>query len=815
MRKFYAMLFASILGLVAQAQTASKVYGTVRDAEGKTIPAVTVSLLRSKDSSLAKLAVTDKVGQYELVNVKPGAYLLSYTSVGFEKVFSNALEVATAPVEVAPITLPKGEAKNMAAVTVTARRPLVEAKIDRMIVNVDASPTNAGNTALDVLEKSPGITLDRDGNISLKGKQGVIVLMDGKQTYLNGQDLANLLKNLPANQLDQIEIMSQPSAKYDASGNSGVINLKTKKSIAKGFNGSVNLAYVQGRYPKSPNSVNFNYRKNKVNLFSNAGYGYFEGFNELNLSRKFRDAGTQTDTFSIVQQGNMRFSSKNVNARIGLDYSINKKTSIGFNLNASHSIRSHKGKNISDFLDRDNNLVSLNEADSRSKDVWKNVGANINLRKALNKPGKEFSADVDLITYSSRNSQVADNYTYTPSKLIHGTPYLLKGDTKQDIAIYSAKVDYTQPLEKEAKLEVGAKSSYVKIDNNAPYRSFDHLSNTDTLDSRSDHFVYDENINAAYINYSRQMKKWGVQTGLRLEHTYSIANSLQLSKKIPNNYVQFFPTAYLSYKMNDKNNFGLSYGRRLQRPGYQDLNPFQQILDKYTFQQGNPYLTPQFSDNIELSHNYRGALNTVINYSNTTDIINEVIKQNDETKETFQTKDNIATRRNIGLAVSYNAPITKWWTTSVYVNVFNNHFEGLMNNKPLDVSLTSGMMNMSQQFRFAKTWNAEVNGFYRAKSQEGGIMLADPMGVVSFGLGKQVMKGKGTIKLNVTDPFYIQQFRGLAKFDNVNLKINSRWDNRRVGVNFSYRFSKGQTTQQRKKTGSAQDEQNRVGGAQQ
>ena len=279
MRKFYAMLITLFVGIVAHAQTGAKVSGTIKDAEGKAVPAATVSLLRTKDSSLAKLAVTDQAGHYELVNIKSGSYLLSYTSVGFAKTFSKDIEIGAAPVEVSTVTLAKGEAKDMAAVTVTARRPLVETKIDKMVVNVDASPTNAGNTALDVLEKSPGISIDRDGNISLKGKAGIIILVDNKPTYLSGQDLANFLRNLPANQLDQIELMTQPSAKYDASGNSGVINFRTKKNLATGFNGSINLSYVQGRYPKSPNSINFNYRKGKVNLFTNLSYSYWEGFN--------------------------------------------------------------------------------------------------------------------------------------------------------------------------------------------------------------------------------------------------------------------------------------------------------------------------------------------------------------------------------------------------------------------------------------------------------------------------------------------------------------------------------------------------------
>jgi len=292
-----------------------------------------------------------------------------------------------------------------------------------------------------------------------------------------------------------------------------------------------------------------------------------------------------------------------------------------------------------------------------------------------------------------------------------------------------------------------------------------------------------------------------------------LGNAVQKDSSFKKNYTQLFPTAYVSYNMNDNNTFGLSYGRRIERPNYQDMNPFQYFLDQYTFRQGNPNLTPQFTHNVELSHNFRKALNTTLSFTSTSDILNDILKQNDETKVTYQTKENVAKRQTLGLSVSYNAPITKWWTTSFFMNVNNSHYEGLVNNAPLDVTLTSFMGNTSQQFRFAKTWSAEVNGFYRTSAQETGLFLIRPMGVVSFGFGKQIFQNKGSLKLNIYDPFYIQQARVVIKHENIDAYVVNKWDNRRVGINFTYRFSKGQNVQpQRRRTSGAQEEQNRVGG---
>ena len=363
-------------------------------------------------------------------------------------------------------------------------------------------------------------------------------------------------------------------------------------------------------------------------------------------------------------------------------------------------------------------------------------------------------------------------------------------------------------------MEAGLKSSFVETDNDARYDEYDLEKDEWHVDKgRSNHFVYNENINAAYVNYNIQVKKWGFQAGLRYEQTISKGKQITTNEPFERKYEQLFPTTYVSYALNEKNNFNISYGRRIERPNYRDMNPFQYFLDQYTYERGNPYLTPQFSHNIQLSHNFKGELNTTVNYTRTSDIINEVLKQNDSTKVTFLTRENIAERTNIGLSLSYNKSVVKWWTTSVFFNVFQNHFIGLVNNTPLDAKIESFMFNSNNQFKFKKGWGAELSGFYRSSMQEGGMMLSRPMGVVSVGASKQVLKEKGTLRLSVRDPFYIQQFRADVEFGNIDMSIRNKWDNRTVALNFTYRFGK-QTNGQppRRRNSSAQEEQNRAGG---
>ena len=821
MTKITLLLSAIFFINISHAQTKNgRITGSINDADQKSVNGATVSLLRAKDSALVKLAVSDKQGDFEFEKIGDGKYLVSISAVGFAKAFSQVFDLSSVnnnlslgSFDISP------QATELGVVTVSSRRPLIENKIDRTVVNVESSITNAGISALDVLEKSPGITVDNNGVVSLKGKQGVIILIDGKQTYLGGNDLVNYLRSLTASQLDQIEIMSQPPAKYDASGNSGLINIKTKKGTQVGYNGNVTLSFIQANYPKTPNTVNMNYRKGKTNLFGQYSYTYWEGFNKIYIDRYFGRTSDKVFQSLFDQFSFLRFNSNTHSARIGMDYFATKKTTLGFVINSTFNKFNSIGSTKSDLLDGNYDLISTNKAFPTNEGPWKNISLNLNFKTTLDKTGKELSADIDGIYYKNDNDQNSDNYNYSPdgtlkpsSDPVHNpNPFLLRGHLPGQIQIITAKMDYSQPMKNGAKFEAGWKAGYVKNDNDAQYKYY--LNNalvTDT--SKSNHFIYEENVNAAYVNFSKQYKKWGIQTGLRMENTNVTGNQVVKHQKFDTSYVQLFPTIYVSYAADKKNNLTLSYSRRIDRPNYQDMNPFQFFLDQYTYRQGNPYLKPQTSHNIEFSYNYKGQLNLSANYTYTTDIINDILKQNDSTHVTFQTKENVAKRTNIGLSINYNKPLTKWWTISASGNVFNNHFEGFVNNQNLSADIATWMININNQLKFKKGWGAEVSGFYRSKMLASGLIIGEPMGVVSFGGSKQILKGKGSVRLNLTDPFWLQYFRGFTKFGNIDTHITSYWDNRRYTVTFTWRFSKGKVQpQNRRRAGGAQDEQNRIG----
>jgi outer membrane receptor protein involved in Fe transport len=816
MRKIKNLLTVVVLttlSFVSYAQTATKISGIIKDVNEKTLESATISLLKAVDSSLVKVAIADKTGRYQFENIATGKYLVNVSATGHDAGFSSIVELkeGNGAIEV-PVIVLQPATKNLGGVTVTSKKPLIEQKIDRMVINVEASVTNVGSSALEVLEKSPGITVDKDGNISLKGKQGVVVLIDGRPSYLSGPDLANMLRSMTSAQLDQIEIMTNPPAKFDAAGNAGVINIKTKKNKQFGYSGSVTGVYSQGRYPRTNESVNFNYRKGKVNLFTNLSYNYNKRYNNLDIQRNFRDKDTKQLLRYFDQEAKMQNEFRSYNAKVGMDYFASKNTTLGVVFNGYSNPGEFGNRNTTLISDANGLLINETRAIADFNQHWKNFSTNLNFRQVLDTSGQEITADVDYLTYSSTNNMELSNYYFDAFGNSISKSDTLLGSLPQEINIYSGKIDYLRPLKKGAKFEAGIKSSIVKTDNNANY---DSIINKQIVHdyNRSNYFIYEENINAAYVNLSTPMgKKISAQLGLRVENTRAKGNQVTTGETFDRNYTQLFPTAYFQYKASEKHNLGLNYGRRIRRPNYQSLNPFIEFIDRYTYEQGNPNLKPQFSHNIELSHTFKGKLTTTLNYTKTTDIIQQVIEQNEDRNETYVKQANIASQRQYGIAVNSSNELTKWWTSNTYVNISNNHYEGIVNDNFVSLDATMFMLNSSQQFKFAKTWSAEVSGFYRSGGVEG-VIVFKPMGMVSMGMGKQVLKNKGSVKLNVRDVFFTQRFKASSNYGNVDAAFQNQNDSRVVSLSFSYRFSKGKVNGgPKRKTGGAGEEQNRVGG---
>jgi hypothetical protein len=405
--------------------------------------------------------------------------------------------------------------------------------------------------------------------------------------------------------------------------------------------------------------------------------------------------------------------------------------------------------------------------------------------------------------------------SFDPNDIKIGNDITLSGILPSRINIYTAKVDYMHPLKGGIKLEAGAKTSYVKTDNKVDYLR--HSGTVWEADDRSNHFIYTENINAVYGILSKSFKKWNVIAGLRYENTNSKGHQIKNDSIVNRHYHSLFPNLGVGYEMNEKHQFNFSYSRRINRPDYESLNPFVFFLDSLTYGTGNPYLQPQYTHNLELSHTFNRFLTTTINYARTTDIITQLLRQDTEKKITFQTRENFNKMQQFGIAVMVNMPVKKWWNLNVYTNVFNNHYTGIYQPDPsdmdkvdeLDIQFTSFMGNITNSFTLGKGWSAELSGFYRSKGVDG-LLVANEMWAVNSAISKQVLKNKGSIKAGVRDIFWTQQFSGYARYSDVDVNISSRRDSRQFNITFNYRFGKTNIAPARRKSSGATDEQNRV-----
>ncbi|AXY75624.1 TonB-dependent receptor [Paraflavitalea soli] len=815
MKKCYGLLLVFSMAIVPfclLAQSKTSINGVVQDKNKKPVVAATINLVKATDSVLVKVAVTTDNGSFVFDNLKPGSYRITITAVGFAPYSGEAINVAAeGEVRNLPlIELSVADAGQLNAVTVTARKPFVERKIDRTVVNVDALISNAGTNALEVLDKSPGILVDQDGNVSMNGKSGVVIFIDDKPTYLSGADLASYLRSLPSGTLESIEIMTNPPAKYDAAGNAGVINIKTKKLKQKGFNGNIAPGYMQGAYPKSNNSLNLNFRNNAFNYFANVGYNYSENFSDLLIQRRYvNDDGSPHSLFS--QNTWIKRQDRSGSLRLGVDYSMDKANSIGLMVNGTTRKGESAIDNNSYLYDGRNELDSLITADNMDKRTFGRGSAGLNFRHKYKQTGRELGVDLDYIYNESNADQFYRNASYRADNTVKGKDDLT-GKLPSYINIYSFKADYSHPLSNGIKAEAGVKGSLIETNNIAVYDVT--VGGTTRPDyDKTNHFTYRENINAAYLNFSKEWGRISVQAGLRGENTimrgHQLGNVMKPDSAFKRDYVNLFPTFYLSYKLDSaaKHQLVFSYGKRIQRPNFGNLNPFISPLDKFTFYVGNPFLQPTIAHEIEVSHIYDNKITTKLGYEYYDGDINETIEL--QGHQYYSRPANVGKSQYLSLSVNASIEPAPWVTINWFGLAQHVSFKADLYNNKLDTSGINFITNFNSQFRLGKGWTAELLGLFRSDFITTQFVLGD-FWTLSGAIQKKVLKGKGSVKLSIQDIFFTRLNYGkINNLHNAKGNYRNQGDTRVVGINFTWNF--GKTFETRKRSnGSAESETQRI-----
>lgn len=793
----------------AQTSQRGKITATILNEAKQGLENATVELLKAKDSSLAKAAIADKAGIAELENIPFGTYLLRVTLVNHARQLAGpvTLSVEQSSINLPAIILTPAAANQMKEVTVTARKPFIQKLSDRIVVNVDNSVVNVGSSALDVLERSPGVIIDPNDIISLRGRQGVIIMIDGKITPISGADLINMLRSLPSNSIESIHIITNPSARYDAAGNSGIIDIRMKKDQRLGANGTFTAGYGQGVYPKANTGITFNYRNKKVNFFGNYNYAYRMNLNHLVLKREFYKGGKYDGAYD--QDNFMKTPLNSNTVRLGADLFPNKKSIIGFVLSGALTGLNRRADNQSLVLDTDKDPQSRFITNTKEKTRFKNALANINYKYTFDSTGREITADADYGVY--KNSVLSNFITgfYNLDGMSYQPDYKLNGDQDGKITIATVKADYTHPLKHDLRLEAGFKISLVKTDNDVKF--YDVSDATPKYDSsKSNRFKYRENNNAVYINMNKEFKKFSLMAGLRAEQTNTEGIQEVNNIRFDSSYLQIFPSLFLNYKLGAEKTLGFSVSRRIDRPNYSELNPFRFFLDPSTYSSGNPYLKPQLTWSYEVSYTIK-QISLTLGYSHTKQNTTIVIRPNEtEEKVTVQVPVNLNTYDYYGLTIAAPFRFTKWWNAINNANLYYGHYNGNLASTTLNNGTPAADISTNNTFILSKGWTAELNASVNTGGQYG-FMKLDPQWQLSAGVQKTVLNKKGTIRFNITDIFWTNLPKAVVEFTNYIEHWHAKRESRVANISFTYRFGKNTVAAARRRTTASEEERRRAG----
>ncbi|WP_316847559.1 outer membrane beta-barrel protein [Pedobacter psychrodurus] len=800
----YFVLSLLFLNVVSAQTTRIHITGTVMNKNGVKVSA-SLKFTSLADTAFIKIVTSDNEGKYMLANFPANKFTVEVKAVGYRPL-KEIHEAFTGKTSLdLSFSLEPG-VKELESVVVAARKALIERHNDKTVMNVENSIVSTGNTALEVLAKMPGVSVNQDGIISIKGKSGANVLIDGKSTYLSAEQLAIRLRSLNSNEIKTIELITSPSSKYDAEGNAGLLNIRLKKNASYGTNGNIDLDFGYGKNPKSDAGISINHRNKNLNIFGSFANNNNKATENLDILRVVN--GSDQNTY-FHQSNTQTRSTHNNNYKAGIDYFINDKNTLGF-LTTGYFNNGHDASNGLTAIGRsfaqvDSSIV----ADNPAQNKYRNQAYNLNYKSVIDTLGQELSIDLDYAKYHSEENTIYQNSFFDQNGSMYKSPAIFRNATPSFITIKAAKIDYALPLNTTTKLAVGLKSSWVNTDNDF---QFENLIGTDWKNDvgRSNHFIYDENINAAYATLKHEFKSTSVEIGLRTEQTNSKGNSISDNKIVKRSYFDFFPSFNINQTLNPNHEIGFSYNRRIDRPDYKSLNPFVYFVDLYTFSQGNPFLNPQYTNTFQLAYNYKKTLNISLGYSITNNLILDVLLPENEKKTLYQTVKNLDKQYAYDLTIGYPTTITKFWSMdNTFTSTYNQIKTANLGDFVYDRKKVNFTLNSSHTFTLSPSASAELSGEY-ASSQIYGTYAIKPYYGIDFGIKKSFFDKKLNVKLAANDVFDNRKARISSALSGLDYNLTQKQESRvyRLSLNYIFGSSSIKGTRQRKT--SVTDEEGRI-----
>lgn len=785
-----------------------QVNGKIIDEKSAPVIYAAVGLLNAADSTKFKVVISDVNGSFNFTNISDGNYLITVEWMGYEKKFTSpfTLDAAHPVQQISNINMVP-DTRQLQTVSITGKKPLIERKNDKLIMNVANSILATGNSALEILSKAPGVTVDNNGNISLRGKAGISIMIDNKQTYLSSAQLTSLLRSTDGSAIQTIELMTNPSAKYDAAGTGGIINIRMKKNTSYGTNGTVTVGGGYGKNYKSNAGLTLNHRAKNINIFGNYNYTNNKELEDLIINRS-TTADNQKTYFD--QQGKHNILRKNNSYKAGIDYNLSDKSILGFM--ASGYVNSERTNNDINTLigSRPFGVDSSVIADNRGKSRYRSQTYNLNYKSVIDTLGQELNADVDYSIFHNSNDITYNNYFSSNLAGVQGkAPLIFRNSTPTDVKIWAGKIDYTYPVNPKMKLETGAKSSYVSTDNN--FKS-EGLQNGVWVNdaSSSNRFAYKEQVNAAYVNLHKEFKSTTLQVGLRSELTHSEGNSITLQSVVKRNYIDFFPSVFVNQNLSKDNEIGFSYSRRIDRPDYQSLNPFIYFADLYTFSKGNPLLNPQYANAFELTYGYMKTTNVTFGYTHTKDVMTTTTITDTIKKTLLLYEQNLASRSTTSLNVSRPVAITAWWNTNNDATLYYSRFSSPdLLGAPFKSGKLTFLINTVHTFVISPSVSAELSADY-VSSQVYGTYVARPMHGIDLGISKSFADKRANLKLAVNDVFDQRKLQIRSAITMQDYNLSQKQESRVFRLTFSYNFGSSVIKGIRERSNGSSSEQRRV-----
>lgn len=755
--------------------------GHVNDENGKSVTGAVILLFRIPDSTWSYSGLTDSTGLYRVENIEADSYTAKVIAQGFNQGIQTVNVLGDMTLDFSIQT-----ANNtLKEVVVTDRQPAIETSFGKTTIHLNSTQIASGSNALDILRKAPGVRIDGQGNVSLNGTN-VMILVDEKPTYLAGKDLETYLKSLSAEQLAQVELMSQPSAKYDKEGSGGIINLKTKTIRKKGFHGisSSSVSLAQRVHPAARSNLNLSYNNEKLSLFANAGYVHVQGFLDEKMSRTLTDPLTGK-TSRMYQDAFYKETWEDYSLQIGMDYKLSSKTKAGLSIKGIY--HPNKEKDEIHTLLEEGNKINRNEAE-RTHELFKNSVMGNTYLKYNPDDKTSLVVNMDYILRDYRRDILFDSKGYDEQRQPNGQDLLLHSDEPFITDLYSLKADYEKQMVKDIKLETGVKSSLVEMDNGSYFQMYTGSQwHNDT--TRSNNFKYRENINALYANLAKKFsEKWSAQLGLRAENTNIYGRQQIRNKTVTRSFTSLFPVAYLGYKPSEHHNFEINYGRRITRPNYSQLNPFIIYTSQYQYATGNTELMPAFDHTIELRYNYNNMLFSGIEFRKRNNIINPVVAYDAASGNVIYTVANNADKNVIHASAHFMKELFKWWNFAASADMYYQAYK-LRKEEKIASESVGYSFSVRNGFSFAN-WSVDSSYYWASGDLQSMIERNKTSQWLSLSVSKKLWKDTTIIKLSLEDPLNAYKQTMVSNWNGVETVSENRYLSQQISFGLTYNFGR-------------------------